>query len=67
MKFVLKSIKLPRKYGFGEKNNVENILGPKKPEKITFFLKISKSKSRKNLNFTKGTTRTYYLYSQKKV
>jgi hypothetical protein len=40
---------------------------PKIPKKSTLFPKISRSKSPKNLKYTKGTTRPYYLYEQKKI
>jgi hypothetical protein len=56
MIFVLKSIELPRKKSLERKNNLEKNLGPKIHKKSTFFPKISRSKSPKNLEYTKGTT-----------
>jgi hypothetical protein len=43
------------------------MLGSKIPEKINFSPKISKSKSPKILNYTKGTKLAYYLYAKKKI
>jgi hypothetical protein len=39
-----------------KKNYSEKNFGPKIPKKITFFQKMSRYKSAKNLNYTKGTT-----------
>jgi hypothetical protein len=55
MIFVLKSIELPRIKGLKRKNNLEKDLGTIIPKKSTFFPKISRSKSPKNLEYTKGT------------
>jgi hypothetical protein len=64
---IPKSIELPRKNILENNNNLEKNCGPKIHKKSTFFPKISRSKSPKNLNYTKGTTTPYYLYAQKKL
>jgi hypothetical protein len=50
-----------------KKNYLEKKLGPKIPKKSTFFQKFSRTKSPKNLNYTKGTIGPWYLNAQKRI
>jgi hypothetical protein len=60
MIFVLLRAIFRQKKSFGKKL-FKKILGPIIPEKSAFFPKISRSKSPKSLNYTKGTKLALYL------
>jgi hypothetical protein len=50
-----------------KKKLFRNKFGTKNTQKIHFFPKILRSKSPKNLNYTKGTIGPWYLYAEKRI
>jgi hypothetical protein len=67
MIFILASIKLLGKNGFGKKKYFKKNFGTKSTEKIRLNRKNLKDRKCKSSDFSGGTTRTNYLYARKKI